>query len=57
MATKRRVSGMLDCRLQGCGPVQAQRMRTRIMHHFAAALQDADVILTPTAPMVAPELQ
>ena len=39
------------------GPVQAQRMRTRIMHHFAAALQDADVIFTPTAPIVAPELQ
>lgn len=35
----------------------AQRIRTRMMHHFNNALQKADVIFTPTSGIPAPEIK
>lgn len=37
--------------------VNAQRVRTRIINHFNAALQKADMILTPTTAIPAPEIK
>jgi Asp-tRNA(Asn)/Glu-tRNA(Gln) amidotransferase A subunit family amidase len=37
--------------------VQAQRMRTRAIGHFRAALTRVEVIATPTAPRTAPEIR
>lgn len=37
--------------------VQAQRVRTRAVSNFLAALEDVDVIATPTAPRTAPEIK
>ncbi len=36
--------------------IQAQRIRTRAMRHFAEAFKVADVILTPTTAITAPEI-
>ncbi len=36
--------------------LQAQRVRTRLMGHFAAALQKVDLILTPATAVVAPPI-
>ncbi len=36
--------------------LHAQRMRTRITRHFLAALEDVDLILTPTVSMTAPPI-
>jgi len=36
--------------------VEAQRIRTRAIKHFRAALDRADVIATPTTPVTAPEI-
>lgn len=37
--------------------IAAQRIRTRIINHFNAAFQKADVILTPTTGVSAPEIK
>jgi Asp-tRNA(Asn)/Glu-tRNA(Gln) amidotransferase A subunit family amidase len=37
--------------------VTAQRIRTRMMRHFQNALRQADMILTPTAGIAAPEIK
>ncbi|HRK90229.1 MAG TPA: amidase, partial [Anaerolineales bacterium] len=37
--------------------IAAQRIRTRIINHFNAAFQKADVILTPTTGISAPEIK
>ena len=36
--------------------VQAQRMRTRLMAHFQRALEEVDVIVTPSTALVAPPI-
>ena len=36
--------------------IQAQRIRTRAIQHFLAALTAADVIATPTTPVTAPQI-
>lgn len=36
---------------------KAQRIRTRIMHHFEEAFKEVDVILTPSTAIAAPEIK
>ncbi|KAK9810788.1 hypothetical protein WJX73_007357 [Symbiochloris irregularis] len=40
-----------------CDFLQAQQVRTRVMASFADAFKQADVIVTPTAPITAPSLR
>lgn len=52
-----RINLALARRLAATDYVTAQRIRTRMIGHFRSALQQADVIFTPTTGIVAPEIK
>jgi Asp-tRNA(Asn)/Glu-tRNA(Gln) amidotransferase A subunit family amidase len=51
-----RLNLTLGRRLQGSDYVHAQRHRARVYRHFAGALEDVDVIVTPATGCTAPVL-